>query len=347
MKTKIMIAGIGGASLGTEILKSLLLAGRYEVYGADIYPSTYGLYDPGFARTYLLSAENYVADLLTVCRAADIHYLIPGAEKTTIMLAEAEEKGELWGIHIVGNAPKIIRLCSDKQRTFWRLADLELPTPRTSPWHCSGTLDNIGLPCIIKPSTNSGGSTSVFFATTADEAATYAEFIVQGGGTPIAQEYIPDTEGEFTIGVLSLPDGCVAGSVALRRALTAKLSCSYNSRGGIISSGYSQGLIADFPDLRRQAEAIAIALGSRGPLNIQGRARAGHLLPFEINPRFSASTYLRAIAGFNETDILLRHLIDGEEPASPQTLVRTGWYLRSLSEIFVPESQIKSTEVTA
>ena len=309
LPTKVMIAGIGGASLGTEILKSLLRAGGYEIHGADIYPTTFGLYAPGFTSTYLLPAETYAADLIALCREKEIHYLIPGAEGTMVLLGntQAMEKLADAEIRLVGNKPEIVGLCSDKGATFNHLRRLGIPVPRTAPVQSLHSLEYVGLPCIVKPSTNSGGSASVFYATSADEAMIYADLIRRGGVVPVAQEYIHDTEGEFTVGVLSLPDGRLAGSIALRRSLTAKLSVSFRGRGGVVSSGYSQGEIATdlppFPAVRLQAEAIAGALGSCGPLNIQGRVRDGVFLPFEINPRFSASTYLRALAGFNEPDL--------------------------------------------
>ncbi len=154
------------------------------------------------------------------------------------------------------------------------------------------------------------------------------------------QEYIPEDEGEFTIGVLSLPDGSIAGSIALQRLFHAKLSVLSRSSAGLISSGYSQGLIADFPNLRSQAERLAVSLGSVGPLNVQARVRNGVLITFEINPRFSASTYLRSLAGFNEVDALLAFVLFGEKPEFVTS--RPGYYLRSLNEIYVPLEQVKS-----
>ncbi|MCS6955556.1 MAG: hypothetical protein NZM44_04305 [Candidatus Calescibacterium sp.] len=41
MKTKVFVAGIGGASLGTEIVKALMLANNYEIYGGDISDLSY------------------------------------------------------------------------------------------------------------------------------------------------------------------------------------------------------------------------------------------------------------------------------------------------------------------
>jgi carbamoyl-phosphate synthase large subunit len=337
--TKVMIAGIGGASLGTEIYKSLKLAGGYDVYGCDISSTAYGLYEPGFANTYLVSRESYVENVLNVCLESGANWLIPGGEQPMNLLGGAAKMLAAKGIKLLANTSEIMSTFSDKQATFKMLADLDISIPRTIPINHHFDLDSIGLPCIIKPSTGTGGSASVFFATSTDEAMVYAEFIRRNGSQPIAQEYIDITEGEFTIGVLSLPNQKVVGSIALRRDLNAKLSVAYRGRGGVISSGYSQGYIDQYPELCMQAELIAKTIGSQGPINIQGRVRDGKLMPFEINPRFSASTYLRAMAGFNEVDIMMRYFASNVEPERP--IIRSGWYLRSLTEQYIAGGQSK------
>ncbi len=336
---RVMIAGIGGASLGTEINKALQLAGGYQVYGCDISPTAYGLYEPTFARTYRIDREEYVESVIGACADAGASWVIPGGEEPTRLLGRAAARLSGASLRLVGNSEEVMNVFSDKEATFRRLCECGVTIPRTAAVNSARDLDAVGLPCIVKPATGSGGSVSVFFASSGDEAMLYAEYILRNGGRPIAQEYLDIAEGEYTIGVLSLPDGRIAGSIALRRDLNAKLSVAYKGRGGIVSSGYSQGLIEDNRDFCLQAERIAAAVGSRGPLNIQGRIRNGTLVPFEINPRFSASTYLRAMAGFNEVDILLRYLRSGEEPA--RVPIRPGWYLRGLAERYVPKDSLK------
>lgn len=336
---RVMIAGIGGASLGTEILKALRLAGRYEIFGADVSHTAYGLYAQGFARTWCISRANYVADVIDACAEARANFLIPGGEQPMLMLSAASERLAAQGIRLLANSAEVIERFSNKAETFERLCQSGFSTPKTVIIENEGDIERVGLPCIVKPATGSGGSYAVFYAVTTGEAKGYADFIRNTGCIPIAQEYIQEREGEFTIGVLSLPDGDLFGSIALRRVLDSKLSVAYRGRGGIISSGYSQGHIAEYQHVCQQAEAIARAVDSKGPINIQGRLRDGVLLPFEINPRFSASTYLRALAGFNEIDILIQYLNSGELPAGPT--IRSGWYLRSLTEQFVAEGELK------
>jgi len=339
-KLSVMIAGIGGASLGTELLKSLVLTDRYQVFGCDVSSTAYGLYDSRFAGTFLVDRADYVVSVIDACKTSGASWLLPGGEQPMVLLSGAAKEVEEAGIRLIGNDPEIVKLFSDKATTFERLGSLGFPVPRTAEVFSTRDLERVELPCIIKPSTGSGGSAMVFYAVEMEEAMGYVNYIRHAGGTPLAQEYVDVAEGEFTIGVLSLPDQQVIGSIALRRSLDAKLSVITRGRGGVVSSGYSQGYIADYPEIRDQAEAVAKAVGSRGPLNIQGRLRGGVLIPFEINPRLSASTYLRAMAGFNEADLLLRALAFNES-VLPDPL-REGWYLRSLTELHVPPGKAKS-----
>lgn len=336
---RVLIAGIGGASLGTEIQKSLSLAGNYEIFGCDISKNAYGLYEPLFSNTWLVDENQYVDSVLELSVNSQIQFVIPGGEKPMEILSRQASLFKEKNIHVIGNSPEVILSNSDKIKSFNELANKGVKVPRTKQINEPTDIEFVGFPCIIKPSTGTGGSASVFFATNLDEAIVYSDFIRRSGSQPLAQEYIDDSEGEFTIGVLSSPSKEVIGSVAMRRVFDAKLSVSYRGRGGLISSGYSQGYIGEFTEICLQAERIALLIESVGPINIQGRLKNGVLLPFEVNPRFSASTYLRAMAGFNEVDVLIKYILGREVP--PRAKLRHGLYLRSLSEIFVKDGMQK------
>jgi carbamoyl-phosphate synthase large subunit len=79
----------------------------------------------------------------------------------------------------------------------------------------------------------------------------------------------------------------------------------------VISSGVSQGQIGRFPEVTNQCREIAQAIGARGPVNIQCRLVDGVVKVFEINPRFSGTTSLRAMVGYNEPDVLIQRHIYG------------------------------------
>lgn len=338
---KVMVAGIAGASLGTEIAKALRLAGGYRIFGCDISPIAYGHYDGAFDRTMLLKREGYIDDLLSACTELEVDALVAGAEATTALIGAAADRFTAAGITVVQNNPEVVALCTDKEACFDALADHGVPIPETRRIDRDSDLDGFPVPCVIKPSRDSGGSAYVFFAKTADEARLYCAYLRNNGKIALAQDYVPHDAGEYTVGVLSLTDGSIAGSIALRRSFANKLSVAAQGDGFLISLGYSQGEIADFAEIRGAAERIAQRIGSTGPLNVQGRlAPSGEFVPFEINPRFSATTYLRTLAGFHEVDVMIRHLTG--QPQRHPLRARPGWYLRTLAEIFT--DNLKATE---
>jgi carbamoyl-phosphate synthase large subunit len=333
----VLVAGVGGASLGTEAAKALLAGGRHDVSVADVSPLAFGLYMPGVHSRTTFREAQYLDDLVNFCERNRVDVVVPGAEATLRLVSEGYDRLTHAGVACAINKSEVIETCSDKGATFERLAALELPVPRSRILNSACDIDGFPMPCVIKPSTGSGGSAMVAPASTPEEAVMYARWIWSAGRQAIAQEYLPADGGEFTVGVLSC--GSWTGSIAMRREFPSKLSYMIKSARFLISTGYSQGLVDDFPIVRLQAERIAKALGSVGPLNVQGRMVGSQFVPFEVNPRFSATTFLRYMAGFREIDLFIDYLLHGQQPAAPPEIT-PGYYFRSLTETYVPTRQI-------
>src|ERR1700737_169695 len=75
---RVLVAGIGGASLGTEILKCLQLAGAYEIFGCDVSPYAFGHYQGGTLKTFVVAPGSYADAVLDLCRQHHIEAVIPG-----------------------------------------------------------------------------------------------------------------------------------------------------------------------------------------------------------------------------------------------------------------------------
>lgn len=338
MKRSVLIAGVGGASLGTEIFKSLRHSGNYNIFGADISPYAYGLYQAGFVKNYTVDRNKYIADILGICKKEKIDAVIPGGEEPLLLLYPNKDVFDKEGFLLAINSKEVIDRCVDKIKTFDYLNSQGIIVPITKVINNEDGLRGIKYPCIIKPFIRSGGSVFVYLAEDKEEACFYISYLRNRDINAVVQEYISSHEGEYTVGVLSLPNQKIAGSIAMRRLFVSKLSYLFKYDDKVISSGYSQGLIDDFKDIRAQAENIALKLKSRGPLNIQGRVRKGVFYPFEINARFSASTYLRTMAGFNEVDKFLQFLF--ERKCTPIENTKYGYYLSSFDEEYVKKEEI-------
>jgi carbamoyl-phosphate synthase large subunit len=169
---------------------------------------------------------------------------------------------------------------------------------------------------VIKPSTGSGGSANISIALDKYDCELLVKLKLKYNIDIIAQQYVGSHLNEYTIGVSSNKFGEVLGSIILKRFITNTLSTSqkltFNDNDYVISSGISQGYVCHNENLQKQAEKIAKLLKSTGPLNIQAREVNGKLLVFEINPRLSGTTSLRALAGYNEPYAMIKDQILGE-----------------------------------
>ncbi len=225
-KKNVLIAGIAGASLGTEILKCLILSDNYDIFGCDISDLAYGQYQFGFNETFLVDRDNYIRDIMELCIERKIQYIIPGGEEPMILIGRNRKSFENEGISYIGNSEKVIEVCSSKAKTFKILSSLGFKVPFTKSISILSDLDDMIFPCIIKPSAGSGGSVTVFLAENQEEAGLYVNYLLRNGKPVIAQDYIPHEEGEFTVGVLSSKNQEIFGSIALKRIASGRFGRS-------------------------------------------------------------------------------------------------------------------------
>ena len=80
-----------------------------------------------------------------------------------------------------------------------------------------------------------------------------------------------------------------------------------------------------------------MSLGVKGPLNIQCRFVDGEIKVYEINPRFSGTTSIRAMMGFNEPEILINSNILGKK-IKQRFPYKTGSVIRTLKETVIENS---------
>ena len=334
----VLIAGIGVGSLGLELLKCFASAGDFQLFGADISEHAYGLRDKRFADTAVIpcaTERDYVTGLLRYAKEVRAEWVAPGAEATGRILAKYRDLFAAEGLELMINSTAVIAICSDKVACSNHLVEHGFTVPQTVIASQPGDLFHFdAYPCVVKPAKDSGGSNMVFLAETRREANFFVRYLSDRGFAACLQQYI-EIAAEFTVGVLSSREGKVLSSIALKRNLDSKLSraASYGNR--VISSGWSQGRIDHYRAICEQAERMALALGSTWAINIQGRVRDDIFIPFEVNPRHSGTSYLRAMAGINEPIIAIDYYYNQILPAA--TSLKIGEYQRLLTEHFFSE----------
>lgn len=346
-KMKVMVTGVGGGGHGEQILKALQIASiDYEIVGCDMSPTSKSLLE--VHHPYLIppaSDPDYVPCILAICKKHNVQALFHGSEAELKEMRHARKKIEDAGIFLPINPGTVIDTCMDKFKTMKFLEENGFLFPETIKMSSSEDIDEINfLPAVLKPSVGGGGSANLFLAQTRKELYMFSEYLSSIYSEFIVQEYLGTPDSEYTVGVLISMDGELLNSIAVKRNILSSLSnrIKIKNRTGItkygpvlvISSGISQGEIGRFPEVTKPCEKIAMAMGCRGAVNIQCRMVDGKIFVFEINPRFSGTTSLRAMVGYNEPDVLIRKHLLGEN-IKPNFAYKSGLIMRGLEEIFI------------
>lgn len=343
----VLITGLGGGGFGMETLKALRLSELpYFFIGADITRMSFGL--PNADRSYVVPPAidpGYLDAIMNVVRENNVRILLPGSEPELTAISSNREAFAAAGVTLGINAHPVIELCMNKFSLMEKLRGKGYAVPATFLISSPDDIEKVSIyPVVCKPHIGGGGSQNVFLMQDRKECGLIAQYLLGYLDSFIVQEYVGDPESEYTVGVLSDGDGAIVDSIAVRRFLGSAMSSRMRmpNRTGrqdlgdvlVVSSGISQGSIGRFPDVTGFCEGVAADIGSRGPINIQCRAYRGEIYIFEINPRFSGTTYFRALAGFNEPDLFIRKQCLGQD-IHGRIGYREGVVLRGLSEQFI------------
>ena len=352
-RVPVLVTGVGGGGHGEQILKALRMAETpYEIVGTDVSPFSAGL--QSVDHPYLVppaSDPAFLDVVLGLCRRHGVRALFHGSEPELRVMSRERERIAGAGILLPINPAAVIDLCMDKVRTAERLRELGFKVPSFRRVRSLDDLAGFGpLPAVLKPSVGGGGTAHVHIVQEWDTLAALTRDLLRSIPDLMVQEYVGRPEDEYTVGVLLDLDGCLLNSIAVRRYILSSLGNrskvpNRSGRSGLgpllaISSGISQGEIGRFPAVTAAAERIALALGGRGALNLQLRTVGGEALVFEINPRFSGTTSLRAMVGYNEPDALIRKHLLGES-LEPRFAYREGVIARSLAETLLQDDRCR------
>lgn len=342
-----LVTAVGGVGVGEQILKALLLADRYRLVVTDLDDRCPQFALADASETLPRAGDpDYLYELFDVCKRHRVDVLFVGSEAELTVVSEVRDQFSAAGILVAVNRFSTVQICSDKDLTSRFLMAHGFAVPRYLVVSAHSDCDGIDwYPVVVKPFRDSRGSRDCFIAQDRAQLHAVLDYLSSQVTGVMVQEYVGTAESEFTVGVLHDLDGVFLNSIAVHRRLDLQLSvrqCVVNETGRedlghelVVSSGVTQGTVGPFPEVTHTCEQIAGALDARGPVNIQCRLVDGDVVVFEINPRFSGTTSVRAMAGYNEPDVLIRRHLLGEViperfPYRPATV------LRSLREWVVP-----------
>lgn len=317
---KLVVTG-AGALLGQGILRSL---GRThpgaELVALDPSPMAAGLY---WTRSRHLvpmaSAEDYGDAIRRILALERPDALLVGTDVELAYFANARERLESeFGCQIVVSSPRVIGIADDKYLTYEFLEAAGFSPPATRlPDSAYELVELVGFPLIVKPRVGAR-SVGVIRVTNQQQL----DSAIQSDGV-VVQECVTDASSEYTAGTVTF-DGTCEAVIVMRRDL----------RDG---NTFRANVVKD-ESLEAQVRRMAEALDAHGPANFQFREDQGRVRVFEINARFSGTTPLRSIAGFDEVGMTLDFVLHGRPVRQP--LVSDITILRHMAETVVNTAEL-------
>jgi len=349
-KLNVLITGAGGGGLGEGFLEAIRLSGgNYRTVATDMNPISIGIFEAD--KGYLVPSANksdYLEKILDICQKENINVIIPGSEPELMKISENRKLFLDKNILLLINNHEVINLCQDKFKMSNFLLKHGFNVPKSKIINDVNDIswDN-EYPVVLKPFTGAGGSRHAYIAQDDEDLEMFSKYMLKYGIIPMVQEYVGTMDDEYTVGVLtSFENGELLGSIAVKRNIHSIMSNRLKIKSKVtgkilgISTGISQGEIDIYPEVLKTTEKIALKLGSKGPLNLQCRMQDGKVYIFEINPRLSGTTPLRALVGYNEIDLMIRRSMFGEDLRAPD--YKRGFILRGLRNFYIPYSDVES-----
>ena len=345
-KVPILVSGISHNSVGYQIVKSLFIySNLYRIIGTNIEGSfKFGNTIDVFETLPHSSDPEYISKLVSLCKKYEVRAIFPGSEDELVIIsrnARLIESNEIKPITLDFN---VVDLCLRKNALFKKMLDLNIAHPASFIISSIKDLESIELfPLVIKPVRGSG-SKGVVIVQSKKELQLLGPVWLENYGKLIGQEYVDSTQGEYTIGVITDPhDGLVRNSIIMKRFImegighgskvTNRFIGKIKEPYLVLSSGISQGIFINDHNISSQVEDSILKLGIRGIVNVQCRIQDGVVKIFEINPRFSGTTYGRALCGYNEPHLILQRILY-EIPIQSRFPYNLGTYERNVQDTF-------------
>ena len=293
---RILVTGVGSL-LGQGILKSIQDSSLdCNVTGTDYFPSAVGLYwvDKGYILPDILKPEikdsEWIDALINVINQEEIDIVFPGLDFEIPILAKNKSAIEKkTGAILLVSSKEVVKIGDDKWETVNYLKNNGFNYPNSS---LENTVESFiqsnPFPLIVKPRFGHT-SENVFIVKNKKEL----NEAVETCDKPIIQEYIQNSEKEYTCGATFI-DNEILTLISLRRTL---------------KNGNTQQAFCERTDeIDAYIKKLTLSIKPFGPINFQLRLKNRSPVVFEINPRFSGTTPIRALFNVNEVDAVIRKL---------------------------------------
>lgn len=315
-----------GSPLGQSIGKALAMSTLpLQIYRSDISLMAAGLYMGKKTKPIILPvvrAPHFDTVLKNTVRQHHIDCIFPVLEIEHDYFHREKKWFSDQDVHIVTGEKDILDRCYDKFSCMAHLAKNGIPVPDTVAAQRGVPmrmfLEKHAFPLFLKP--RYGASNTDTFVVSSKKHLS-SLMTTRPENYFILQTYLSHIP-EYTVGVYRSRDGSFERTCVIERDL--KFGLSY--RGTVIRN----------EKISAYALSVARTLGLTFSSNVQLRIDHGVPKAFEINPRLSSTTSVRAHFGFNEPELILLELFESIKTYRKKQTY--GSFVRSWEEHYLPKT---------
>ncbi len=259
--------------------------------------------------------------------------------QTPLKLAQALEDA---GIPILGTSPDAIDLAEDRERFAKLVNKLDLKQPSNgiakSRDEAAAVAKRIGYPVLLRPSYVLGGRAMEIVDSEAQLDDYIATAVNVSGDSPVLiDQYLRDA---IECDVDALCDGEQVVIAGVMQHIEEAGVHSGDSACTLPPYSLSDEVIAE---MERQAEALALALGVRGLMNVQFAVKDDVVYLIEVNPRASRTVPFVAKAVGSPVAKIAARVMAGQKLADLPAINRTVDYM-AVKEAVFPFARFPGTD---
>ena len=345
----VAVTGVGGG-VGQAVIRALRLsAGPVRIIGLDADPWAVGLYqcDAREVIPAVSDLDAYTSSLKRVVGEHKVGVLIPATDTELHAIASMKEELGQRGCTAIVSSPDFVRIARDKLLSYRRLVAAGIPFVRTvSASDFLASYQSASFPVMVKPKDGSAsvGARVLHGPRDVERGSIDDEEIVQEYLLPISWKIENVRRADVVkMGRLRQEDEVSVQTVIAPGGEIVSVFASVNELRDGVPIRVCPTRDAAILSFSRTVFEAFVGMGHVGPCNFQGRMTDNGIVIYEINPRFTGITAVRAALGWNEVEAALR-LFVCREPANAVAARLTydadTVCLRYITEQFVERSDI-------
>lgn len=343
-----------GSGVGEAIYKSLAMSNLdTNIVATDISGFNSGSFRCDRAYKIVSPKDpSFAQQIVDICRQQHIDVVLSGSDTELEKLAELKATEALSSFIMVGS-PEAVRVCRDKRQTYDFYRKHGLPFVDTVLFdRVDEIVRKYGYPILAKPT---GGSGSVGVKVLLNQQELND---LENKEAYIFQEYLLSENWPVSKASITREDVMKSGTLVQRDEISIQvlLGASREILGTFMSRNVLKFgmptkiypfVCDEYEDVARRMALCLGDIGMIGPINLQCKITDRGPVFFEVNPRFTGITSVRATLGFREVEAMIGHFVMNPAIGNMYPLLNTDYEsacCRYLDEYKFPKTRLERLE---